>query len=412
MTKMSSSPEPLRKLFHPGNGVAPPHMAGRGAIQRELRNLSLSLEEGGQVDEDCVLFGPRGCGKTVLLRAFERNLLSSVSDARAIDLVSATPDDIPDVASLASLLLAGEEAADIVSKAPGLNALYRLDEGGIGRSFAHLNVKRLPDAEISARLKTYLRKRVLERPLAVVLDEAHVLDLAVGKHLLNLSQDLRSRGLPFALVMAGTPGLESHLGQMGATFWERSAVHAVGRFTVEAARDAFARPLKSRGVQVDSDALDVAVERSQQYPYFVQLWGQALCLCLEAASDDRVTVATVRNAEEHVQKKQAHFYRRRCGEIERVELFEAALLVGAAFVDEESSPDARHGSPHVPRHLLQRQLEAELSMSAGQGLSTLDKLIELGYIWEPEGHGAVAPGIPTLMSHMAAEGIRRRTANS
>ena len=404
MTRTPRGPEPLRRLFHPGNGAPPPHLAGRDEIKAVFSDLAAALAEGWQIDQDLILFGPRGNGKTVLLDACARTLRG-----HEVDRVNATSAKIPTVASLCSLLTAGGESG-APSRLAGLSDFHRVEEAGVGRSIAHLKMRRVDDVEVAARLEDHLQQRLRKRPLAVLLDEAHVLDPEVGRYLLNLSQDLRRGGHPFALVMAGTPGLEAHLDRMAASFWERSEIVAVGRLSIEATREAFIKPFESRGVQVDSDALDAVVERSQQYPYFIQLWGQALCLRLEAASADRITMATVRSAEEPVRKRQSHFYRRRCGEIERAELLEAALLVGAAFADGGAPPQAGDGRPEVPRHLLQRHLEAELSLSAAQGRDALDAFIGLGYIWEPEGHGAVAPGIPNLMSHLAAEGVRRASA--
>ena len=43
-----------------------------------------------------------------------------------------------------------------------------------------------------------------------------------------------------------------------------------------AAREALAQPLSAHRVGIDRDALDAVVEHSQRYPYFIQLWGEAL----------------------------------------------------------------------------------------------------------------------------------------
>ena len=46
-----------------------------------------------------------------------------------------------------------------------------------------------------------------------------MLDVDVGRDLLNLSQEVRSRA-PFLLVLAGTPNLPAHLNRMDASFWK------------------------------------------------------------------------------------------------------------------------------------------------------------------------------------------------
>ena len=372
VTTSTSKSKPLRKLFHPGNGAAPPFLAGREDVKSIFEDLSESLEEGWEIDRDVVLFGPRGNGKTALLDECKRTL-----KGRGIDLINTTSAEVHGTAGLVSLLTAGGEP-EVPSRLPGVSELHRLEES-------------------AARLKPHLLERLENRPLAVLLDEAHVLPPAVGRYLLNLSQSLRREGCPFALVMAGSPGLEAHLAGMEASFWERSEIVPVGRLTVAAAREAFVKPLESRGMEIDAEALEAAVEGSRQYPYFIQLWGEALCLRLEAASADRVTMEAFRGAEVDVEEKQSRFYRRRFGEVRRAGLLNAALSVGVEFTNEAV----------LPRDALERRLESDLSLPEEQACAEIGKLIEVGYIWEPDGNGDAAPGIPGLMTHIAEEDYQR-----
>ena len=60
-----------------------------------------------------------------------------------------------------------------------------------------------------------------------LLDEAHTLDVEVGRTLLNTSQHVRDEA-PFLLVLAGTPGLAAHLGGMNASFWSRMGEGRLG----------------------------------------------------------------------------------------------------------------------------------------------------------------------------------------
>ena len=75
---------------------------------------------------------------------------------------------------------------------------------------------------IAAAAEAELTARCRKRPLAVLLDEAHTLDLEVGRTLLNTSQQVRDEA-PFLLVLAGTPGLPAHLGSMNAPSGAASA---------------------------------------------------------------------------------------------------------------------------------------------------------------------------------------------
>ena len=124
---------------------------------------------------------------------------------------------------------------------------------------------------------TIVIARCRARPLVALVDEAHTLDLAVGQLLLNVSQEVRTDA-PFLLVLAGTPGLPAHLGSDGRDFLEPSGQGTPGHRPLDddAAREALEKPLAAHGSRIDPDALDAAVEESHGYPYFIQLWGEAL----------------------------------------------------------------------------------------------------------------------------------------
>ena len=119
--------------------------------------------------------------------------------------------------------------------------------------------------------------RCRKRPLVVLLDEAHVLERDVGQLLLNVSQEVRADA-PFLLVLAGTPGLPAHLSAIDASFWSRLGEGrlGIGLLSDAATRAALVEPLAAHGVSIDANVLDAVVEDSQRYPYFVQLWGEAL----------------------------------------------------------------------------------------------------------------------------------------
>ena len=65
---MNSTTTP--RLFHPGTGQSPPVLAGRGAQQAVLSRCLADLVAGASPPHDVVLLGPRGNGKTALLKWF------------------------------------------------------------------------------------------------------------------------------------------------------------------------------------------------------------------------------------------------------------------------------------------------------------------------------------------------------
>ena len=96
--------DPLRapNPFVPGRGHIPPYLAGRDAEQRKLIELLAYLHTSQGAPRDAVLSGPRGNGKTALLRWFQREAETSGKD---LDVVWLTPSEIPDLDRLALSLI-------------------------------------------------------------------------------------------------------------------------------------------------------------------------------------------------------------------------------------------------------------------------------------------------------------------
>lgn len=86
------SATPVRRLFTPGTGAAPPALTGRGNEQAVLSACLADLIGGASPPHDVVLVGPRGNGKTVLLNWFKR---ACRNRRPPVDVLSLTPADIP-----------------------------------------------------------------------------------------------------------------------------------------------------------------------------------------------------------------------------------------------------------------------------------------------------------------------------
>ena len=369
-------PEPRQRLFTPGSGATPPVLTGRAAEQNVLRRCLADLASGTSPPHDVVMIGPRGNGKTVLLNWFKQLARNAEP---ATDVVALTPDEIP----------TGEALADVLAPRRGLAKLLprKVGVSTVG------SVEWDTSANTPASLKARLIARCRAKPLAVLVDEAHTLDAAVGRILLNASQSVRDEA-PFLLVLAGTPGLPAHLDTMNATFWERlgSGQLGIGLLSKDAARDALAEPLRAQSVDFDPNALDAAVEASQRYPYFIQLWGEALwerqrksdATCLDANDLDQVRSVVL--------SRTTNYYQNRYRELEGRDLLPAAVALAPVFQQTESVSDG-----HVDAAL------QTVAASASSRLALREQLNALGYIWCPPNQQppvAWQPGIPSLMAYV------------
>ena len=372
----------LLNIFNPGQGVMPPRLAGREEVMQVLNELlGRALHQQSAPPSDAVLYGPRGNGKTVLLSAFEEQCRR-----HNLDVLSLTPVTIKTEARLASRLLQDDSfigrivdtvapdrlrlgAAEWRRMSPVDKAQYRLDN-----------------------LDKLLQARCRERPLVVTLDEAHTLDTGVGQLLLNLSQDVRKQGAPFLLVLAGTPNLEKCLSKMSSTFWDRSEILGIGRLSMVATREALALPLRGHGVSVDEAALDTAVAESQQYPFFIQLWGQALCRTLVDRDASHVDMTIVELGRHTFRQRRDKYYARRYREFQEYDLLPAAIVAAQAFQDTNVlSEDA-----------LRQALAARSGINKTQVKNVIGRLADLGYIWCLPEAVHWEPGIPSLMNHLQA----------
>ena len=242
--------------------------------------------------------------------------------------------------------------------------------------------------------------RCRRRPLAVLLDEAHTLDLDVGSALLNGSQEVRGARAPFLLVLAGTPGLPTHLDAMNASFWSRlgEGELGIGRLSEKAAKQALADPLEAHGVDIDADTLAHVVAQSQCYPYFIQLWGDALWQRHLASGAPAIVREDADAVQPTVAARVANYHQRRFAELESEGLVPVAAAVARLFVESDAVSASN------------QDVDAALAASgiddAGERYAKREALNRLGYIWRPPYQQAPFrwhAGIPSLMTHVLKE---------
>ena len=363
--------------FVPGRGQMPPYLAGREREQKALVGLLAYLKAGRGAPRDAVLSGPRGNGKTALLRW----MFQEVKADGDIDGEWLTPSEVSGLDELATGLVP-----------PGRFDSLRPDTFSV-----HVGVGKLGwklEGQPGA-LAPLLKARCLRRPLVAVIDESQTLSAEIGQVLLNASQTVCAEA-PFLLVLAGTPGLQHHLNTMSATFWSRAEKLGIGRLDERAAAAALERPLAAQtpSIACSADALQEAVAASQGYPYFVQLWGAALweAVCENGASE--VDESAVAAAAPAVGQSQSAYYQDRYQELEREELVNVAASVAEAFA----------GQGSLRRKALNDAIATALPAGRDgttEVLQCRDRLNDLGYVWNPPGaDDAWQPGIPSLMDYV------------
>ena len=361
--------------FVPGHGSMPPCLAGRDAEQQELMRLFAYLQAGRGAPRAAVLSGPRGNGKTVLLRWFQHE----IEAAGEPDVVWRTPSDLPSLDALATTLAPPDRFRSLLPDTLSVSI-------GIGRLGWELGGNPGTLAEL-------LNLRCAHRPLVILLDEAHTLDEGVGRALLNAGQSV-AVAAPFLLALAGTPGLTPHLDRMSATFWNRAKHIGVGLLDEAAAAAALVQPFAEQdpAVAFEDAALRRVIDESQCYPYFIQLWGAALWDVAMQQAGTRIDDAVVARASRAFDLERDTYYEHRRDELERQDLLPVAASVADAFAERAT--------------LAQDELNAVISDtlaldSTPEIVQVRDRLAMVGYVWKPPGAGnRWQPGIPSLMGYV------------
>jgi hypothetical protein len=274
--------------FRPGNGVAPPFLAGRDPLLNEFEGFVTEQP----LHPNWTLTGLRGTGKTVLLAEFaaraERaswiTLHREVGERHRDDgrLADAIEEDVDALRRrLSHLAVVGQTLEE------GVRYLRprRLTVGEVGYEPAYEERA----AEAADRMRSALSEldaaiRESERAGALLLyDEAHLLADDRSRERYPLSGLLAAIGAiqrsepKVRIVLSGLPMLSLNL-KRARTYAERMFRHVVvGNLGPGDAWDALAIPLASSHRSFALSVMSEIVEGTAGYPYFLQFFGAYVC---------------------------------------------------------------------------------------------------------------------------------------
>lgn len=266
-----TSYDPVANPYAPGAGTPPPALVGRDALIADAV-VSLQRIRAGRSAQHLLLTGLRGVGKTVLM-----GRLAAVGEGEGFSVIrqeAAGGDD-----TVHSFLRQARRIASELGGGPrATRALRSIDSVSLTLAGTGLKVDRAadahPDREALADVVVDLAAAAAERDRAVMfaLDEAQALGeddlgrILAGVH--RCGQD----GLPLWCLLAGLPNLVG-VAARAATYAERMfRVGSLGPLTPDQVTEAVVVPAEELGVRWDPAAAEAVADRSDGYPFFVQVW--------------------------------------------------------------------------------------------------------------------------------------------
>lgn len=387
--------------FTPGFGNLPIVFAGR---DREFEDLTLMVDRlvDGVYEQPRMVTGDRGMGKTSLLLHFETEQRES---GRWVVRAASTRDEGAIVTRLCrglAELLRDHDLVGAIADA-GRRALQRLagisldPRKGLSFDLSHQPVSAASGDELRILLEAVARlARGRGTALLLEIDEAQNISLDTLGQLFYAIQEvqgltiderapdtgaLRRDALPLGVVVAGLPGLVGRLKRAGSTFGERSKPHRLDVLDLSSMTVALRAFAREGGAVFDADALDIVVEESGGYPYFLHVIGSAVW---RAGVGEVITADDARLGVDQARPYLDEFYRQRLAEIGDLQ---RRTLHAAARLD----PEARTSGA----------IASAVGRKSSQLGSTIDALVATHGLLRPDGGGRFAFALPGLDRYLS-----------
>ena len=278
--------DPVSNPFAPGAGTPPPELAGRDELRETVR-IALERTRLGRPTKSILMVGLRGVGKTVLLDRMRddaeatgiHTLRVEAPESRSLPAILA-----PQLRQALLRLSRNEQAKDLAQRA--LRGLA---------GFAKALKVKFEDIEVGLDFEPepgLADNGDLEHDLQALLEAAGAAAQKAGTALVMFVDELQyveedqlaalitalhraaQRRLPVVLVGAGLPQLRGRMGRAKSYAERLFDFPEIGPLPPPAARTAITKPAAAEGVQVSDDALELIVQKTHGYPYFLQEWGK------------------------------------------------------------------------------------------------------------------------------------------
>jgi hypothetical protein len=277
--------DPRLNPYTPNAGAPPPALVGRDP---ELESFEILLDRlrRGHAEQSMLVTGLRGVGKTVLLGAFESRAHNAgwVTVSAEIGKQDAFGPRMANLVRRALLQVAPRASwTDRLKRTAGVLKSFTLTVSSEGAITAGIDIDAVEGAADTGVLSDDLTDLLValgegaqdrETGVVFLFDEVQFLRKSEFEALIAALHRTVQRQLPITLVGAGLPQLPRLAGEARSYAERLFKFPRLGRLSPPEAEAALAQPAADLGVTFEPEAIDVIVEFTEGYPYFLQEHGK------------------------------------------------------------------------------------------------------------------------------------------
>ncbi|HEX4381635.1 MAG TPA: ATP-binding protein, partial [Myxococcales bacterium] len=274
--------DPIRNPFCPGAGTPPPELAGRDSVRSTVR-IAIERLRIGNPTKSVLMVGLRGVGKTVLLDQMRND--AEASGIHTIRLEAPEGRSLP--ALLAPQIRLGllrlnrvERAKSVATRAlrglAGFAKALKLKYSDIevGLDFEpEAGLADNGDLELDlGSLLEQVGKAAKEAGTALIMfiDELQYVQESELAALISALHRCTQQRLPIGVVGAGLPQLRGRAGNAKSYAERLFDYPEIGPLSRQDALQALVKPVEAQSVEFADDALEMILQRTKGYPYFLQ----------------------------------------------------------------------------------------------------------------------------------------------
>jgi len=388
--------DPVKNPYTPNAGSRPPELAGRDEQLEQFRILVARLKS-GQTDQSIIAKGLRGVGKTVLLNAFE-DMAESEGFLTYYHELTDESSLIEELARDAERAIGMLRLTDKLTQKlrDALSHLKTIRISGPEGFGLEVDLRRASEGTLTADLTDLFLElgaaaKGRDRGVVFFLDEVQFADEVHYRALISALHRANQKRLPVSAAAAGLPQIPRLTGEARSYAERLFDFPTIANLDEEAATNALVEPARAQGVEYEREAVELALEWTEGYPFYIQQLGKH---AWNLAPSSPITHADVEEAQPAAQAAlDRTIYEVR---VQRATVNERKYMRAMAELG-----DGPYRSGSVAR---------KLGQTATAVSQTRQRLIDKGLIYATEDYGYVDFSVPRFAEYMRRYMPYRRPA--